>query len=155
MQIRIKKLHPDAVIPSYSAIGDAGMDLVATSATISAGGLYIEYGTGISIEIPEGYVGLLFARSSVSKTSLILANHVGVVDSGYRGEIKLRFKDTQMQKTATKDQLWGWFAGETAYEVGNKIGQIMILPYPQIEFVESLDLSDTMRGEGGFGSTGK
>jgi len=155
MQIRIKKLHPDAVIPSYSAIGDAGMDLVATSATISSGGLYIEYGTGISIEIPEGYVGLLFARSSVSKTSLILANHVGVVDSGYRGEIKLRFKDTQMRKTVTKDQYWGWFAGETAYEVGNKIGQIMILPYPQIEFVESLDLSDTVRGEGGFGSTGK
>ena len=155
MEVKIKKLHPDAVIPSYSAIGDAGMDLVATSATISAGGLYIEYGTGISIEIPEGYVGLLFARSSVSKTSLILANHVGVVDSGYRGEIKLRFKVTQMRKTVTKDQYWGWFAGETAYEVGNKIGQIMILPYPQIEFVESLDLSDTVRGEGGFGSTGK
>jgi dUTP pyrophosphatase len=151
MQIRIKKLHPDAVIPSYSAIGDAGMDLVATSATISAGGLYIEYGTGISIEIPEGYVGLLFARSSVSKTSLILANHVGVVDSGYRGEIKLRFKDLLMSQNENGEL----FGSELAYEVGNKIGQIMILPYPQIEFVESLDLSDTVRGEGGFGSTGK
>jgi dUTP pyrophosphatase len=151
MQIRIKKLHPDAVIPSYSAIGDAGMDLVATSATISDDGLYIEYGTGISIEIPEGYVGLLFARSSVSKTSLILANHVGVVDSGYRGEIKLRFKDLLMSQNENGEL----FGSELAYEVGNKIGQIMILPYPQIEFVESLDLSDTVRGEGGFGSTGK
>jgi dUTP pyrophosphatase len=151
MQIRIKKLHPDAVIPSYSAIGDAGMDLVATSATISDDGLYIEYGTGVSIEIPEGYVGLLFARSSVSKTSLILANHVGVVDSGYRGEIKLRFKDLLMSQNENGEL----FGSELAYEVGNKIGQIMILPYPQIEFVESLDLSDTVRGEGGFGSTGK
>ncbi len=151
MQIRIKKLHPDAVIPSYSAIGDAGMDLVATSAAISPDGLYIEYGTGISIEIPEGYVGLLFARSSISKTPLILANHVGVVDSGYRGEIKLRFKDLLMSQTENGEL----FGSELSYEVGNKIGQIMILPYPQIEFVESLELSDTVRGEGGFGSTGK
>jgi len=151
MQIRIKKLHPDAVIPSYSAIGDAGMDLVATSAAISPDGLYIEYGTGVSIEIPEGYVGLLFARSSISKTPLILANHVGVVDSGYRGEIKLRFKDLLMSQTENGEL----FGSELSYEVGNKIGQIMILPYPQIEFVESLELSDTVRGEGGFGSTGK
>jgi len=130
MQVKVKKLHPNAVIPSYSATGDAGMDMVAISAEIAEDGSYIEYGTGIAIEIPAGYVGLLFARSSISKTSLILANHVGVVDSG-------------------------WFAGETAYEVGNKIGQLMILPYPQIELIDSDELSDTSRGEGGFGSTGK
>jgi dUTP pyrophosphatase len=93
MEVKIKKLHPDATIPAYSKSGDAGMDMVATSAQISEDGLYIEYGTGLSIEIPDGYVGLLFARSSISKTPLVLANHVGVVDSGYRGEIKFRFKD--------------------------------------------------------------
>jgi dUTP pyrophosphatase len=151
MQVRIKKLHPDAVIPSYSAIGDAAMDLVATSAQICEGGLYIEYGTGLSIEIPEGYVGLLFARSSISKTRLILANHVGVIDSGYRGEIKFRFKDLAMRQHGNEKV----FASELAYEVGNKIGQIIILPYPQIELVESDELSDSERGDGGFGSTGK
>jgi dUTP pyrophosphatase len=155
MQVRIKKLHPDAVIPSYSSAGDAGMDMVAISAEIAADGSYIEYGTGIAVEIPKGYVGLIFARSSISKTSLILANHVGVVDSGYRGEIKFRFKDTKMTKTMRMGRQWKWFAGETAYEVGNKIGQLMILPYPQIEFVEVDELSDSERGEGGFGSTGK
>ncbi len=155
MQVKVKKLHPNAVIPSYSATGDAGMDMVAISAEIAEDGSYIEYGTGIAIEIPAGYVGLLFARSSISKTSLILANHVGVVDSGYRGEIKFRFKDTKMTRTMSTGHVWKWFAGETAYEVGNKIGQLMILPYPQIELIDSDELSDTSRGEGGFGSTGK
>jgi dUTP pyrophosphatase len=151
MEVKIKKLHPDAIIPAYSKSGDAGMDMVATSAQISEDGLYIEYGTGLSIEIPDGYVGLLFARSSISKTPLVLANHVGVVDSGYRGEIKFRFKDLLINQNENGEL----FGSELAYEVGNKIGQIMILPYPQIEFVESEELSDTSRGEGGFGSTGK
>lgn len=151
MEVKIKKLHPDAIIPAYSKSGDAGMDMVAVTADISADGLYIEYGTGLAIEIPDGYVGLLFARSSISKTPLILANHVGVVDSGYRGEIKFRFKDLLMSQNENGEL----FGSELAYEVGNKIGQIMILPYPQIEFVESEELSDTSRGEGGFGSTGK
>jgi dUTP pyrophosphatase len=154
MQVLIKKLHPNAVIPSYAKAGDAGMDMVAISATISEDGLYIEYGTGIAVEIPRGYVGLIFARSSISKTSLILANHVGVVDSGYRGEIKFRFKDTQIKKSMSLDNKWKQYASETAYEVGNKIGQLVILPYPQIDWVESDDLSDSNRGDGGFGSTG-
>ena len=154
MQVLIKKLHPNAVIPSYAKAGDAGMDMVAISATIAENGEYVEYGTGIAVEIPEGYVGLIFARSSISKTSLILANHVGVVDSGYRGEIKFRFKDTDMRyvyRGTTKT----FYCGETAYEVGNKIGQLVILPYPQIQWSETDELSDTNRGEGGFGSSGK
>ena len=92
MQVKIKKLHPKAVIPNYSKPGDAGMDLVITS-IIKENTLDVSYGFGIAVEIPEGHVGLLFPRSSVSKTSLVLANHVGVVDSGYRGEIRFRFKD--------------------------------------------------------------
>jgi dUTP pyrophosphatase len=155
MQVRIKKLHPNAVIPSYAKAGDAGMDMVAISATISEDGLYIEYGTGIAVEIPHGYVGLIFARSSISKTSLILANHVGVVDSGYRGEIKFRFKDTQIKKSMSLENKWKQYASETAYEAGDKIGQLVIVPYPQIEWRETDELSDSNRGDGGFGSTGK
>lgn len=176
MKIKIKKLHADAVVPSYAKAGDAGMDLTATTAEIDKSGLYIEYGTGIAVEIPEGYVGLLFPRSSLSKTSLVLANHVGVVDSGYRGEIKFRFKELNMSrkqidadilKTLQEDRarkhlplLTGpteneiWYASESSYEVGDRIGQLMIVPYPQIQFEEVDELSDTDRGAGGYGSTG-
>lgn len=150
MQVKIKKLQEDAVIPSYATAGDAGMDLVAVNALIAENGEYVEYGTGLSIEIPEGYVGLLFPRSSISNTSLTLANSVGVIDSGYRGEIRLRFKDSQLAKVDEK-----WFAGYTSYELFNKVGQLIILPYPQIEFVETEELVESERGEEGFGSTGK
>lgn len=150
MQVRVKKLHPDAVIPSYANAGDAGMDMVAISSKISDDGLYVEYGTGIAVEIPAGYVGLLFARSSISKTTMVLANHVGVIDSGYRGEIKFRFKDLGISLDQEK-----WYCDETAYEVGHKIGQLMILPIPTIELTEVTQLDDTDRGSGGFGSTGK
>jgi dUTP pyrophosphatase len=152
MQVRVKKLHPDAVIPSYAKAGDAGMDMVAISADISEDGLFIEYGTGIAVEIPEGYVGLMFPRSSLSKTTMVLSNHVGVIDSGYRGEIKFRFKDLNMQQDFINDQ---WYADETSYEVGHKIGQLVILPYPQIELVETDELTESERGADGFGSSGK
>ena len=154
MKVKIKKLHETAVIPKYSNPGDAGMDMTAVSAQISEDGLYIEYGTGIAVEIPEGYVGLLFPRSSLSKTSLILSNHVGVVDSGYRGEIKFRFKDTKMTSRLQYgiDQ---YYCSDTVYKVGDRIGQLMILPYPKIEFEEIDELTSTERGTGGYGSTGK
>jgi dUTP pyrophosphatase len=108
--------------------------------------LFIEFGTGISVEIPEGYVGLLFARSSISKTVHILANHVGVIDSGYRGEIKLRFKNPVL--SFRNQEIF------PQYNVGDKIGQLVIIPYPQIELVEVEELSTSERMEGGFGSTG-
>ena len=91
MEIKIKKLDKNAVIPKYSKYGDAGMDLVATSVDYS-NEYYIEYGTGLAIEIPEGYVGYVFPRSSNSKYDLQLCNSVGIIDSGYRGEIKLRYR---------------------------------------------------------------
>lgn len=143
MKVKIKKLNKDAQIPTYANPGDAGMDVTATSKTEE--GDYIEYGTGLSFEVPEGYVLLIFPRSSVSKKDLILANCVGVLDSGYRGELKFRFK-----------RLYGPFGyTHSEYQVGDKIGQIMIVPYPKIDFEEVESLSETERGEGGFGSTGK
>lgn len=154
MKVKIKKLHENAVIPSYANSSDAGMDMTAVTVQISKDGMYVEYGTGIAVEIPEGYVGLLFPRSSISKTSLVLANHVGVVDSGYRGEIKFRFKDTKM-KTRVMYGIEQFHCGETAYEVGERIGQLMIIPYPKIQFEEVEELETADRGDAGFGSTGK
>ena len=138
MQVKIKKLHPKAVIPSYSKPGDAGMDLTITS-IISENSLDISYGFGIAVEIPEGFVGLVFPRSSIRKQDLILSNSVGVIDSGYRGEIQATFKKTGLDK----------------YNIGDRGAQIMILPYPDVQFEEVEELSNTERGEGGFGSTGK
>ena len=103
---------------------------------------YIEYDTGIAIEIPKGYVGLVFPRSSVSKLDLVQANSVGVIDSSYRNSIKVRFKKL-------KDN------GVCVYVPGERIAQLIILPYPMIGFNEVEKLSDSDRGLGGFGSTGK
>ena len=137
MKVRIKRLHPDAVIPKYAKAGDAGMDLTAVEAERAWD--IMTYKTGLAVEIPEGHVGLLFPRSSVYKTSMALSNCVGVIDSGYRGEIMLKFRSTESNK---------------AYEVGDRIGQLIIMPYPQVEFEEAESLSETDRGHGGYGSTG-
>ena len=141
MKVRIKKLNENAVIPSYAKDGDAGMDLVATR-IISNTTFDVSYGTDLAMEIPNGFVGLVFPRSSIRKYELALSNSVGVIDSGYRGELQATFK-----KTNGLDSL--------AYKVGDRIAQIMIIPYPPIEFDEVAELSDTERGDGGFGSTGK
>ena len=141
MHVKIKKLHPDAVIPKYAKEGDAGMDLIATS-KLSNTNFQKTYGTGLSMEIPEGYVGLVFPRSSVRNKELFLSNSVGVIDSGYRGELQVTFN-----KTNGYDSI--------DYELGDKIAQIIILPYPYVTFDEVEELSSTERGEGGFGSTGK
>lgn len=142
MEVKIKKLHAAAVIPSYSKLGDAAMDLTAISIEKDDDGNAV-YGTGLAIEIPDGYVGLLFPRSSNSKTHLYLTNHVGVIDSGYRGEIKFKFRPIN------------GFVDARVYAKYDRVGQLIILPYPQIELVESDELSDSERGDGGFGSTGK
>jgi dUTP pyrophosphatase len=141
MHIQVKKLHPNAVIPSYAKAGDAGMDLTATAMDKDKHG-NITYSTGLAIEIPQGYVGLLFPRSSNSKTDLYLTNHVGVIDSGYRGEIMFKFRPINGLIDAA------------IYHPGDRVGQLLILPYPQIQLVEADELSSTDRGEGGFGSSG-
>lgn len=133
----------NAVIPSYAKDGDAGMDLVATS-IISTTSTQITYGIGLALEIPKGFVGLIFPRSSIRKTRLMLSNCVGVIDSGYRGELQATFNKINNDSVSEND-----------YKVGDRIAQIMIIPHPSVEFEEADELSDTERGEGGFGSTGK
>ena len=137
MRIRVKKLHQDAVIPRYAHFGDAAVDLVATRKWEDDHG-NVCYGTGLAMEIPENHVGLLFPRSSVSKTNLRLANAVGVIDSGYRGEVMLKFDKS----------------GDKQYEPGDRIGQLMLVPIPSIQFVQVVNLPRSDRGLGGFGSTG-
>ena len=164
LKVKIKKLNENAVIPTYSKDGDAGMDLVATSKHYDEDGNVV-YRTGLAFEIPKGYVGLLFPRSSNAKKDLLLSNSVGVLDSGYRGEVMFKFKSSET--------IWNWDYNKESsvfytaedeyrnyslilnhYNVGERIGQIIILPYPQIEFEEAEELSETERGNGGYGSTG-
>ena len=140
VKVRFKKLQPEAIIPSYAKPGDAGMDMTATSIVDEA--FQVTYGTGIAVEIPEGYVGLIFPRSSIRKYQLQLSNSVGVIDSGYRGEIQFTFNKT------------GGVPSKK-YEVGDRVGQLIIMPFPAVTPVESDSLSDSERGDGGFGSTGK
>lgn len=139
MQVKIKKLSPNAKIPSYAKPGDAGMDLTAIRLDADIYDNLVYY-TGLSIEIPDGYVGLIFPRSSVSSKGLILTNSVGVIDSGYRGEIIFKFKKIDKYNER--------------YYPGDRIGQLVIMPYPKIEFLEVDELSDSVRGDGGYGSTG-
>jgi len=141
MKVPFKKLHPDAVTPTKAHPTDAGFDLVAiTDGTPSEDWTYIEYLTGIAVEIPAGHVGLIFPRSSISRVQQYLSNSVGVIDSGYRGEIRFRFRDSGY----VKDR----------YKSGDKIGQLVIMPLPKIELEETDALTDADRGTDGFGSSG-
>ncbi len=138
MILKVKKLNENSFLPSYAKKGDAGMDLTCVSLTKT--GKYYEYGTGLAMEIPEGHVGLVFPRSSISKTDHFLRNSVGVIDSGYRGEIKLRMSVPAL--------------GEKEYKIGDKIGQLIIIELPWVNIEEVEELNETDRGKGGFGSTG-
>ena len=139
MKVRFKKLHSEARAPFRAVEGAAGWDLFATRERLhsGSGGEYTEYGTGLAVEIPPGYVGLLFARSSVTKTNSYLGNGVGVLDEGYVGEILFRYKGSAYP-----------------YNVGERVGQLVIVPCPEIEFEEANELGYSVRGTGGFGSSG-
>lgn len=150
------------------------MDLTAVSMKIDEYG-NICYGTGLAFEIPEGYVGLVFPRSSNHKKGVILTNCVGVIDSGYRGEVSFKFRPlyekahsiaSEEYKAYLKEShpdfdetqefvLLEYPGNNTTFKVGDRIGQIIIMPYPQIEFEEVDELSETERGEQGYGSSGK
>lgn len=140
MKVKIKKLDKSAVIPKYAKDGDAGLDLTATAYKVNEKEQYI-YTSDLALEIPDGYVGLLFPRSSICKKDLEMTNSVGVIDSNYRGPIKSVFNPT--------------CEDPEIYELGERFAQLIIIPYPKIEFEEVEELSETNRGTGGYGSTGK
>ena len=140
MKVKIKKLDRSAVIPKYAKEGDAGLDLTATAYKVNEKGQYI-YTSDLALEIPDGYVGLLFPRSSICKKDLEMTNSVGVIDSNYRGPIKSVFNPT--------------CEDPEVYKLGERFAQLIIIPYPKIEFEEVDELSETERGSGGYGSTGK
>ena len=144
MQIKFKKLHPDAVMPKQGTPGSAGFDLTATNREMRAGVRQFVYHTDIAVEIPKGYVGLVFARSSICRTGLLLTNCVGVIDSDYRGEI-----------TAVFDFSHTVLSIDSVYKPGDRICQLVIVPIPEVEYIEVDNLSETERGAGGYGSTGR
>jgi dUTP pyrophosphatase len=169
MIVKVKKTHPNAVLPTYAHPSDAGADLTAVWVKYAGetDKPYTEYGTGLSFEIPEGYVGLLFQRSSVSKQPLTLANAVGVLDSGFRGEVTYRYKGDALASVIMQEHqhdLEEYLKhmrniyhpeAELGYKVGDKIGQLIIMPYPKVAFTEVEELATSERGEGGYGSTGQ
>jgi dUTP pyrophosphatase len=137
LNIKIKRLSATAKLPIKAHATDAGYDLYASSCHYEDGMLH--YGTGVAVEIPAGYVGLVFPRSSIANTHLTLSNSVGVIDSGYRGEIKAKFRK----------------GGSKGYKVGERIAQLIIMPYPEVTFEEVDELSESDRGTGSYGSSGK
>ena len=143
MKIRIKKLSEEATVPTYGTEYSAGADLYNLKQPVTVEPhKTVLVKTGIATEIPEGYCGLIFARSGLaSKRGLAPANKVGVIDADYRGEIMVALHN-HSDVTVT-------------VEGGERIAQLAIVPFLKADFVESDELSETVRGEGGFGSTGK
>lgn len=137
MEVKIKRLSPLSKIPSKAKPGDAGMDLTVTEMEQKDQD-HIQYKFGIAIEIPPGYVGLIFPRSSIYKKAQILSNSVGVIDSGYRGEIIAVMLGNDYDRK---------------YQVGDRAAQLIIMPYPEIKFKVTDDLSITDRGTTGYGSS--
>lgn len=147
MKLKIKKLRPGAVIPKYATVGAACFDLCAVINEIKPvpvyHGLPVTFATGLSFEIPEGWVMLIFSRSGHGfKSGVRLSNCTGVIDSDYRGEVGVKL---------TKDQDE---AGAFEVHHGDRIAQAMLVQIPQVELIEVDELTETARGDGGFGSTG-
>lgn len=165
MQVKFKKLNKKAVMPTKAHPTDAGFDMVAVTKTVTD--KYIEFDTGIATAIPEGHCGLIFANSRVSKYDLDLANAVGVIDSHFRSSIRFRYKyTTQPSKGILTDKTKYFRLVKNVefvelpfhpkeFNVGDVVGQLIIIPIPDVEFVEVDELDETDRGEGGFGSTEK
>lgn len=144
MELKFKRLSDKAIMPIRAHKSDAGLDLTCTSIEPmrnACNQLLLEYHTDLAVEIPEGYVGLLFPRSSVCNTSLIQSNCVGVIDSGYRGEIKVVFRNTTDVIPAV-------------YKEGERFCQLVIVKLADIDIVEAAELSESDRGTNGYGSTG-
>jgi dUTP pyrophosphatase len=145
MEIRFKKLHPDAVEPFHGSKMAAGYDLTAVDVEWDDENKVLVYHTGIAVEIPRGYAGFVFPRSSIYLKTLMQTNSVGVIDADYRGEILVKYA-------------FRWSGENTKprfYEIGDRIAQLVIEPVEHnITWIESDTLSETERGAGGYGSTG-
>ena len=141
MKIKVNRLNELAMLPTKAHATDAGFDLYATSKIYDNDGNVV-YGCGLAFEIPDGYMGLVFPRSSNAKKSLLLSNSVGVIDAGYRGEVTAKFK-----------RLYPISQGE--YAIGERFAQLIVMPIPAVEFEEAEELSESERGVGGYGSSGK
>lgn len=140
MKVKFKKLDTNSVAPFQANPGDAGFDL--TVSYVKKIGLFkYEYGSGIAVEIPKGFEGQVRSRSSIHKTGLILSNGIGTIDSGYRGEIKAVFWKIP-------------FIGKK-YAIGERFCQLVINSIPKVEYIEKEELSESERGTGGYGSSGK
>lgn len=144
MKIKVKKLNPNAKLPNFSTPYAAGADLYALTEKdiVINPHQTVFVTTGLSFEIPDGYAGLVYARSGLaSKNNLAPANKVGVIDSDYRGEAFVALHNH----------------GQTPQTVSNgqRIAQLIVMPIPAVEYEETTDLSQTERGSGGFGSSGK
>ena len=143
MKVRIKKLTDRAIIPTYGSVGSAGGDLYSAEEkdVLIAPNQTVLIGTGLAVEIPDGYVGLVYARSGLAtKSGLAPANKVGVIDSDYRGEVKVALHNHGTQAQIIRH--------------AERIAQMVITPVLTPAYVEAAELDDTQRGIGGFGSTG-
>jgi dUTP pyrophosphatase len=138
MELKIRRIHPEAKLPSYGHKGDAGLDLFSCADYVLGAGEVKAIQTGIKVAIPRGYVGLIWDKSGISLKGV--HRLAGVVDAGYRGEVQVVMINL----------------GNAPYEIkkGMKIAQILIQPINEVEVIEAEDLDDTLRGEDGFGSTG-
>ena len=140
--VAIKKLHEKAVVPTYGSAFAAGADLYSVEDCVIPPAETRLIHTGLAMEIPEGYAGLIYARSGLaSKRGLAPANKVGVVDADYRGEVMVALHNHS--------------AIEQSISAGARIAQLVVAPFLKVDFEETDTLSDTVRGEGGFGSTGR
>ena len=139
--VKFQKLHPDAVVPVRANETDSGFDVVAIDdGVLAEDGRYIEYDLGFCVQPPAGYYLELFPRSSISKYDLQLCNSVGIIDEGYRGPVKVRFRPVYNEAKF--------------YKKGDKIAQLILRKREDCRFMEMGSLEDTKRGAGGFGSTG-
>lgn len=194
VNVKIKKLVDNAVIPAYAKAGDMGMDIVATSVEYDEKRDCYIYHTGLAFEVPVGYGMLLFPRSSNRNTECYMTNHVGILDSGYRGELLICYKNRTSRETTElaletvsalvdvrndivdiamqvgpivqggvyitskhkdNEPIEVDWIESAPYKIGDRVAQLIVIPYPTVKFEEVEELSKSERGEGGHGSTGK
>lgn len=148
MQVNVKRLNPDAILPTYGTDGAGCFDLYTTETGFVNVDEPCVFGTGLAFEIPKGYVMLIFSRSGHGfKYDVRLSNCVGVIDSDYRGELMVKLSCDDPDTSEANSSCYGFRKGE-------RIAQGMIIPVAQNTFNVVEELSDTNRGNGGFGSTG-